>query len=186
MTLPRRPVSSLLDAQLCEALSRAYEGDQSYRSYLAATVKECLQGLIRGDASAPDRALQVLNLALHEVEHMPASFPGLEAATWVRAVAWFLEVAQETAQYSTLLRKDAHPVDRQALEILRLLNPTPVQRAKILEGWMGPKPSEAELGQALTRCFEVGAVCRLDQYGPGGAFYRITERGQGVLETLGL
>jgi hypothetical protein len=162
-----------LDAKLCEALSHVADGDQSYRGYLAATVTECIEGLICGDASAPEKALRTLNLPLHQAERMTASFAHVEAATWVRAAAWFLEVARDVATSNAI---SMSPIEQRVLEGLMSAEPKPLRAPEILERIPGEPPlTEIEVGQTLTLCHEKAWVVCLRWS------YRLSARGREVL-----
>lgn len=164
-----------LDARLCEALSHVADGDQSYRGYLAATVTECIEGLICGDALAPEKALRTLNLPLHQAERMTASFAHVEAATWVRAAAWFLEVARDVATSNAI---SMSPIEQRVLKALMSTEPKP-QRAHEILGRISGEPAltEIEVGQTLTRCHEKAWVVCLRWS------YRVSARGREVLRT---
>lgn len=172
-----------IDAQLCESLAHLDRGDQ-YKSYLARLVKECVVRMIAGDASAPKDVLKALDLPVHAVERLPATFEALEAATWVRATAQFLEVAAEVALSSPLLKQNVSPVERSALAVLRDANPAPLSRWAIWQR-IQPAITEAEVGQALTRSHERLWVVRLIVCGAQGSSYRIRREGLEALEALG-
>lgn len=172
-----------VDAQLCEALAHLERGDQ-YKSYLARIVRECIERLIAGDASAPTDVLRAMNLPLQAAERLPATFKALEAATWVRATAQLLDVAAEIALTSPLLKQDVSPVERAALVVLREVDPKPLSRRSIWQR-IQPAVTEAEVGQALTRSHERLWVVRLIVHGDQGCSYRIHEKGREALEVLG-
>jgi hypothetical protein len=172
-----------IDAQLCEALANLEQGDQ-YKGYLARIVRECIERLIAGDASAPQDVRRAMNLPLHAAERLGPTFRALEAATWVKATAQFLEVAAEVALVSPLLEQNVHPVERAALIVLREVDPKPLSRRTIWQR-IEPAVTEAEVGQALTRCHERLWVVRLMVLGPQGCSYRIHKKGREALEVLG-
>lgn len=184
--MPRRRDLTGLDAKLCDALAHLERGDQ-YKGYLCQLVRECIDRLIAGDPEAATHALRGLNLPLHAAERLPTTFQGLEAATWMRAAAQFLEVVLEASQHNPRLKQKLPALDRHVLAVLRDVDPPkPIRRTEVWrrvnEYPRSAPATEAQVGQALTRCHDRLWVVRLEMHGPEGAYYQIATLGREALE----
>lgn len=185
--MPRRRSFDGLDAQLCHALAHLEQGDQ-YKGYLNRVIRVCTDLLLAGEPAAATQALQVLNLPLHAAERLSPTFQGLEAKTWVMAAAEFLKVVEEAARNNPRLKQKVPSADRRVLSVLRDMDPQSLQPLRRAEIWrqVQPHATQAEVGQALTRCHDRLWVVRLSMTGPEGSAYRITDQGREALESLGV